>query len=416
MNDNTRLDLFEALVMPIVSDHLYAPDLQALRAVHAAIAAHGLRQGPPVWPMIVAPPGSAKTTALEPLEGLVLAGSTCVYPIDRLTPATFLSGQIQREGEAGRRPSLLHRIGPSGIITFPDFSTILSLKPDDKAAILADLRRIYDGHLTKEVGTSGEPLEWRGRITLAAACTPALDAHFGVFASLGERFVLIRWHRPGGADQGCDAALSAMRQDPEALRHALADAAEILFDDLPDQDVDVSDAHQQQIAALAEFCVHARTHVARDGRTKDLLYEPEAEAPTRLAQQLIQLARGSARLGRRARVADVDLTMVRRVAGDCIPRLRWRVLSAYIAGTQLVTEIPSTTLHYCREDLRLVGLLDRKGLSPLARRLLAASGLSVSNSRLIPIARGKGIGRQRGHHRGGGISSEVENAPEGSGA
>lgn len=416
MHCTTDLDLFEALMVPIVKDHLFQPDLQALRAVHAAIAAHGLRQGPPVWPMIVAPPGSAKTTALEPLEGLTLAGPTRVYPIDRLTPATFLSGQIQREGETGRRPSLLHRIGPSGIITFPDFSTILSLKPDDKAAILADLRRIYDGHLTKEVGTTGEPLAWHGRITLAAACTPALDAHFGVFASLGERFILIRWHRPGGADQGCEAAMSAMQQDPEALRRALADAAEILFDDLPDQDVDVSAERQQQIAALAEFCVHARTHVAREGRTKDLQYEPEAEAPTRLAQQLIQLARGSARLGRRARVNDADLIMVRRVAGDCVPRLRWRVLSAYITGAPLVTEIPASTLHYCRADLRLVGLLDRKGLSALALRLLAASGLAVSDSLDSPIARVRKKGRSQGGYTGGGISREIQDAQAGGGA
>ena len=51
--------------------HYHSPDLQAARALYAAIAAHRLK-GQPVWPMIVAPPGSMKTDLLDALDGLPL--------------------------------------------------------------------------------------------------------------------------------------------------------------------------------------------------------------------------------------------------------------------------------------------------------------------------------------------------------
>ncbi len=66
------------------------------------------------------------------------------------------------------------------------------MKADDKAGVLADLRRIFDGHLRKEVGTTGDLLEWHGRITCAVAVTPDVDRHYSVFQTLGERFVMIR--------------------------------------------------------------------------------------------------------------------------------------------------------------------------------------------------------------------------------
>ncbi len=95
----------------MLQELFYEPDVQAARALYAAIAAHDLPNGQPVWPMSVAPPGSVKTTLLEPLGQF-----SHVHLIDKLTPNTLLSGQItQKSGK--KRPSLLHRIGgSSGIV------------------------------------------------------------------------------------------------------------------------------------------------------------------------------------------------------------------------------------------------------------------------------------------------------------
>jgi hypothetical protein len=79
-----------------------------------------------------------------------------VHFIDSLTPNTFISGKLEDGPRDASRPpaSLLHRIGKTGMIVYPDFSTVLGMKQDDKAKILADMRRIYDGKLSKEFGTA----------------------------------------------------------------------------------------------------------------------------------------------------------------------------------------------------------------------------------------------------------------------
>lgn len=181
-------------VEEVLLRHAYKPDLQAVKVVYSSIAAHTLK-GAPVWPVIVAPPGSMKT---EIVNGMT--GYPHVHLIDTLTMNTFLSGQID-DGDSrlsGRRvdPSLLKRIGSSGIIIYPDFSTIISMNKDAKGKILADMRRIYDGRLTKEVGTAESgAITWKGRTSFVACITPEIDINYSAFQTLGERFLMVRWPR-----------------------------------------------------------------------------------------------------------------------------------------------------------------------------------------------------------------------------
>jgi len=152
----------------------------------------------------------------------------------------------------------------------------------------------------------------------------------------------------------------------------------MLFSDLPKGEITMPARLLDRVAALAEFAVRARTHVARDYR-KELIYQPEPEAPTRLSQQLSQLAKGSARLARRAIVTESDMKLVHRVAFDCIPSLRWQLLRGVMTGQSRV--IPTFTRSYVRDDLREVGLLDDSGhhLSNLAAGLLRRGGVSSLN-------------------------------------
>jgi hypothetical protein len=157
--------------------------------------------------MNVAPPGSFKTelfNALHGLEGIHLS--------DYLTPQTLISGYVDKSGEP---TGLLHRIGKQGVIIFPDFSTVLSMPAEKQAAILADLRRVYDGRLHKQFGTARQPSwEWEGRITFLAAATAGVEKYYVVFRSLGERFVIVRCDRVGGPE----VAEAAIRQDTTEAR------------------------------------------------------------------------------------------------------------------------------------------------------------------------------------------------------
>lgn len=356
-------------VAEVLRQHCHQPDIEGARALYAAVAAHRL-SGPPVWAMIVAPPGSFKTELLNPLEDL--AG---VHFVDKVTPNTFLSGQID-DGKKKREvsPSLLHRIGPNGLIICPDFSTVISMHRDNRGSILADLRRIFDGHLKKEFGTADNPQdrEWRGRITFLAAATPEIDRHYSIFQSLGERFVLIRWHRPGGVE----AAEIAIRQNAQEVKQTLKAAVHTLLAKPVTVAPQLAKADEHRIAALGEIAVRGRTHVPRDGYRKEIIYVPEAEANTRLPQQLAQLAKGSAFLSGRAVVGEQDMTLVTRVAFDCIPAARRAILSALIRKKGLEeAKLPTSTLSYAKEELQTQDLMRADILSPLVCDLLAKAGI-----------------------------------------
>lgn len=354
---------FWRAVESVIREHHHKPDIQAARALFAAIAAHRLKEAA-VWPMLVAPSGSLKTELLESLDGL-----PGIHFVDQITPKTFLSGQIEDPKKKPNQtsPSLLHRIG-SGILVYPDFSTVLSMSRDNRGSVLADMRRIYDGHLRKEYGTAdrmGER-EWRGRITFAVAATPHIDTYYAVFQTLGERFVMIRWGRPGGVE----AALSAMNQNQTEARALLKAAVHRMFSGLPRVEPTLSNDAQLQVAALAEFAVRARTHIPR-GYSKEIIYVPEAEAPTRLGQQLAQLAKGSALLGLRNIVTVEDLDLVRRVAFDCIPASRRKVLDAMRFHQDLSRiGLPASTLKCAIEELQSQQLVSDKWLSQCAVGLL----------------------------------------------
>jgi hypothetical protein len=309
-----------------------------------------------------------KTHLLDGFDGL-----SHFYAIDRVTPQTFISGQLDAHGNGNRDASLLHRIGNQGIIIYPDFSTILSMKRDDKGAVLADMRRIYDGKLRKEFGIAegSHPPEWRGRITFVVAVTPEIDRYYSVFQTLGERFVMIRWPRAGGVE----AALRAMDQEIAQAKGALKNAIHALFNGLPTGEPCLPESLKYQIAALSEIAVRGRTHVPR-GYNKDIIYVPEAESATRLAQQLAQLAKGLALVMGRTKVCPEDLRVVRRVGLDCIPPTRRKIIDGLHKGAKLADlGIPYSTLSYAKEDLGTQGLLEGDSLSPLAGELLLKAGL-----------------------------------------
>jgi len=109
-----------------------------------------------------------------------------------------------------------------------------------------------------------------------------------------------------------------------------------------------------------------------------MLYVPAPEAPTRLSQQLSQLARGSALIDGRLDVNEDDYRLVKRVAFDCIPTLRRRILEAVPTKRGTSGIVSPATLSYCKEDLQALELL-REGrevqFSDLSLELLRSSGV-----------------------------------------
>jgi hypothetical protein len=302
--------------------------------------------------MAVAPPGSMKSELITALEGMER-----VFLVDAVTPKTFLSGQIPDERTpTDRKASLLHRIGESGIILIPDFSTVQGMKAEDRASILATLRKIFDGKYSKEFGTAEKVEAWEGRITVVVGTTPEIDRSRAATQALGERFVMVRWQRAG-----VEAARKAILQDPKAVHADVRAAVHALLTGLPSGEIEIADTWQDRIVKLAEIAVRGRTNVNRNSVTKEIEDEPQPESATRLAQQLCQLAKGSARLDGRNTVTQLDFDLVKRVAFDCLPPRRKEILVA--AANKRPIRSKSSTTHYDCQDLEAVGLLRENELS-----------------------------------------------------
>ena len=101
--------------------------------------------GDAIWLGIIAPPSSAKTEML-----ITLVNIPHTELVGTLSVAGLLSGTPRRQHAAGAKGGLLQKIGTSGLLVLKDFGSILSMRPESKAELLAalrDLRRQMDpGH------------------------------------------------------------------------------------------------------------------------------------------------------------------------------------------------------------------------------------------------------------------------------
>ena len=117
----------------------------------------------PLWMNIIGPPSSTKTEILRAFDGHCSAKF-----ISNLTPSTLVSGIIPKKGKPD--PSLLPQLNDK-LVVLKDFTTVLSMRSENQAEILAQLREAYDGQYSKLFG-NGKEINWTGRFGLIAACTP----------------------------------------------------------------------------------------------------------------------------------------------------------------------------------------------------------------------------------------------------
>jgi hypothetical protein len=339
---------------------LYLSDVGPVLVVLAAIAANRM-QGDPVWLMIVGASSGGKTEILNASSHLDHVHLAAV-----LTEAALLSGTPKKDKAKGSKGGLLREIGAFGILLLKDFTSILSMNRDPRAALLAALREVYDGSWTRHIGTDGgRTLHWEGKLGLVACCTTIIDAHHAVTSTMGERFLYYRLPEIPPKDQAKQALRNAGRE--REMRDELAASVAGLFAgvDLPERQPDLSDAETDQLVALASLAARARSGVERDGRTREIELIPDAEAPARLVQALRRLYGGLLVVG-----VDRDEAwpLVVKVGLDCMPKLRRSIFEYLVdheewsSTTEIATtvEYPTQTARRSLEDLMVHGLVLRK--------------------------------------------------------
>ena len=326
-----------------------------------AVAASAALDGDPLWGMLIGPSSSGKTEAIRALD-------TLAEPIDEITAPALLSWTH------GRKPQptgVLTRIGDRGLVTVGDFSTVLATSDrGGRDQLFALLRRVYDGQVTRDLGNAPVPLRWRGRLTLLAACTPAIDNYASHADQLGPRWLYYRLAAASSAGKRATSRkarlragqLASSRRQAAELTGRLVAAAHRKA-----ASVQLSAAAAEHLDDLAIVCCYGRAVVPRNayGR-REIEGLAIVEEPPRLVAQLVLLARGLLALGLAEPAA---VALCRRAALDSMPAVR-RGLLQVLADAEEVTVSEAARRVGCHrhvarvalEELAAIGLAACPGL------------------------------------------------------
>ena len=281
-----------------------------------AVAAN-LLPGEPTWLGLIAPPSSAKTELINALAGLPFAVSSST-----LSPAGLLSGTPRRQQAAGAKGGLLRQVSNPGLLCLKDFTSILTMRQEQKAELLSALREIYDGYWTRHIGADGgRTLEWKGKLGLIFGCTSVIDAHYSIENALGNRFLLSR-SEPNRLQFA--RALGHTGASLAIMRRELADSVARLFAvPRPDpQSLDPDGDEFKRLDRVVNLVVHLRGAVERDHYKRDIQSFHGAEGPARIGLALERLLAGLDTLGVDRETA---IDVVESVALDSVPPTRRKV-------------------------------------------------------------------------------------------
>jgi hypothetical protein len=348
-----------AEVAAVFNKWLVLKDLRPVYAVLGAAAATLMPGGDPVWLIIVAPPSTAKTEIIN-----ALARVAHVRAVDDLSKPALLSGTPKYQKGRGATGGLLREVGDVGVLTLKDFGSVLSLRPDVRAEVLASLRRIYDGEWTRNIGSDGgKTLAWRGRVGLISGATQAYDDYYKAISQLGDRFLVFRLDPAPGVQQ-FRYAFDHTGEKTKQMRKELAERVAGLFVDVDKRTPRRCDnAERDRLADIVKLAVYLRGHVEREGYTHEIVNVHRPEGPGRLGLMLERLLVGLDAIGLAREEA---LALVEAVAMDGCPPLRRQ---AYFI------------LLHAGEELKTRAIADRMGLPTMtARRVLedlAAQGLAL---------------------------------------
>ena len=348
---------FQALEQ-IVHKWLLIKDKGLIKVLVGTVVANKL-QADPVWLFIVAAPGGTKTELIRGLNKVEK-----IYSISDLTPQTFLSGE--KNNKTG---SLLLRLPFGTILTYKDFTTVLTMHRDKQQAIISQLREIFDGAYRKEFGT-GETKDWEGKIGFIAGVTTVIDRHHEIYSVLGERFIQ---YRPIQPDEialakkaiGNSGGENIMRDE---IQNAIADY--IVGIKIPDEKTAIPEWLIDRVAHLASFVVKARSGIIRESySTREIEQIPDPELPTRLSKQLITLSTAFNLMSNGSFTED-DYALVYKIGLDSIPTKRRLVIETLVkAKEQLETSEVATAISYPTNTTRRI-LEDLHGLSLVERESL----------------------------------------------
>lgn len=320
-----------------ISKYQYFEDTNIIDVSLASIIATRLKLGDPIWLVVIGASSGGKSQILRPLS---LTDPKFLHRVDDLTESTFLSGgKIAGGGD----PSLLNRIGPQGMIVLSDLTVLFSKNPESRNAILSQFRMIYDGEMTKFIGTSMTPLHWKGYLGVLAASTPSIYAHFEEVADMGERFIYYRM-KDYSADKAVDMAMNRT-EFGKGLDDKLSKAYDAYIKEIIGEfeagPIALPPEMNSRIKEISIFAERVRTAVHVDYKNI-IIRLPTPAMPMRVALQLTSVAK-ALYIMRKGALTENDMVII-DWCGYSLANEEKRACLRMMAGLEFNTSISTATV------------------------------------------------------------------------
>lgn len=323
--------------------HLLLTDVTTVDVALAIFASSHL-EGEPCWLHIVAPPSSGKTEIIRSGDGW-----STVYSLTELTPAGLVSGFNAEDGKDHSLLPLLH----CKTLAIKDFTPTIDAPKDLRQKLFGRLRDAFDGYASYHTAMVGTRTH-KGSFNCLTAVTNAIEKVWRN-TSLGERYLLHRMPAMDGMEAGKRALMGATAKNEmrAQLRRATCGVlAGIDMDMVPT----CSEGIQDAIVKLAAMLAMARTFVERENH--EVVFIPQPEGPSRIAQQLFKLGQGLALINGRREIDDSDVAILARVAIDSIPLKRSKIIKLLVEHRTIQTDklmakvgMSQSATHEALEDL-----------------------------------------------------------------
>ena len=350
---------WEKLVI-FLNRYYYKPDIEGLRIVLCTYLSHFYLSSPPVWLSVIGLPGTGKTElAINPLIQFkeVIAEST-------LTVNSFLSGFGEN---LGILPQFKPKPNGNGIVVFPDLTTtLLSENWETQAKIIGIMRRVYDGQLDKQVGNRPKKLEWKGKCTCIAACTPNIEDAWAIHRDMGERWLQLQWRTPPDIREIAKKARSHEGKE-ETIKKVLNKYIAKLVDGIGEGADNFKEC--DELDAIAVLLEDLRVTLKRENFGKGYVITGlgQKQSPARTIKSLTAICKASTALRQSDTVEQIDIDLAKRIALDSIPTKRKIILDILMGlypdpvtkhVLTIGAKLPKSSFDRVLDDMRFLGIVN----------------------------------------------------------
>jgi hypothetical protein len=301
--------LYDELIEMLKQKLSYNVTLHQTTDIMLAVAL-SIYEDQPTWIMIGAPPSSGKTELLK-----ILGGLKKFYLISNLTTRYLFSGHPSANGGF-----MISTVKKSGILAFPDFTTVLSKDSNIRNEIFNQLRIIYDGKAGMGTGLdTGKAKEWQGKVAVICLVTEAIETYKEKTSDLGERFVYYSF--PSLNTEIDLSEFSNNIIDFSLTQEKVKELIRLKRNEL--KNVVISDKTKSFISQTAKLIAWSRATVERNGYSRQIEHVHHPESPYRLMKALLSLYKALVCInGDQIRTIQI----IRRIAFSTIPLYRIRII------------------------------------------------------------------------------------------